>query len=58
MGNVTRLGDVGGRIVAEVNLELLRQDPTSFINGNDWRPELAVNGVVKIANLLKHAGVV
>ena len=26
------LGDVGGRIVAEVIFELLRQDPTSFLN--------------------------
>src|SRR6516225_8310568 len=38
--NGERLGEVGGRIVAEVILELLRQDPTSFLGDRKWRPEL------------------
>jgi hypothetical protein len=34
------LGEVGGQIVAEVILELLRHDPTSFLNDPEWWPEL------------------
>lgn len=53
-----RLGDVGGSIVAEVIFELLRQDPTSFLNSPDWRPELANDcGGFGITELLKYAGV-
>lgn len=53
------LGEVGGRIVAEVIFELLRQDPTSLLNVADWRPELAgANGEFGIADLLKWASVV
>ena len=53
-----RLGDVGGRIVAEVIYELLRQDPTSFLNRPDWRPELANHGdKFGITDLLKYATV-
>jgi hypothetical protein len=52
------LGDVGGRIVAEVIFELLREDPTSFLNSPEWQPELAEpNGNFGIADLLKRAGV-
>jgi hypothetical protein len=52
------LGDVGGRIVAEVIFELLRQDPTSFLSEPGWRPELAgPNGEFRITDLLKYAGV-
>jgi hypothetical protein len=52
------LGDVGGRIVAEVIVELLRQDPTSCLNEPDWRPELAgANGEFRITDLLKYAEV-
>jgi hypothetical protein len=35
-----RLGEVGGRIVAEVLIELLRHDPTSFQSQPGWEPEL------------------
>ena len=52
------LGEVGGRIVAEVLFELLREDPTSFLNSPDWRPELAeTNGDFGITGLLKFADV-
>jgi hypothetical protein len=52
------LGDVGGRIVAEVIFELLRLDPTSFLKEPDWRPELArPNGQFGIADLLRYASV-
>ena len=53
------LGEVGGRIVAEVILELLRRDPTSFMSNPDWRPEFArAGGKFGIADLLNYAGVV
>jgi len=56
--NGERLGEVGGRIVAEVILELLRQDPTSFLTDPKWQPELAgPNGKFGIADLLKYSGV-
>ena len=52
------LGEVGGRIVAEVIVELLRHDPTSFMTDPDWRPELAGHdGRFGIADLLRYAGV-
>ncbi|MBV9180078.1 MAG: peroxidase [Acidobacteria bacterium] len=54
-----RLGDVGGRIVAEVIFELLRLDPQSFLHNQDWRPDLAdEEGRFGIANLLEFAQVV
>lgn len=50
------LGDVGGRIVAEVIFELLRNDPSSLLNAPEWRPELAgPNGDFGMADLLKWA---
>src|SRR5262249_4854296 len=53
--NGERLGEVGGRLVAEVIFELLRQDPTSFLNSPDWRPGLAnANGEFGITDLLKY----
>ena len=53
------LGEVGGRIVAEVIFELLRHDPTSFMSHPNWRPELArSDGKFGIADLLQYAGVV
>ena len=52
------LGEVGGRIVAEVIFELLRHDPTSFMSDPNWRPELAgSDGKFGIADLLSYAGV-
>ena len=56
--NGERLGEAGGRIVAEVIFELLRQDPTSFFSDPKWRPELAGgDGKFGIAGLLKYSGV-
>jgi len=53
------LGDVGGRIVAEVIFALLRLDPASFLKEPDWHPELGQpNGQFGIADLLQYAGVV
>jgi hypothetical protein len=51
------LGEIGGRIVAEVIFELLREDPTSFLNSPGWRPDLAGDrGDFGIADLLKFTG--
>ena len=55
------LGDVGGRIVAEVLLGLLDGDPTSYRNAETgWVPTLpgAREGEFGIADLLNFAGVV
>lgn len=53
------LGEVGGRIVAEVIVELLRDDPTSFMRAADWRPELAgTNGKFGLGELLAFAQVI
>ncbi len=53
------LGELGGRIVAEVIVELLRNDPTSLLSEPDWQPDLAgADGRFGIADLLKYAGVV
>ena len=55
-----RLGDVGGRIVAEVLLGLIGGDPNSYLNAwSDWEPELpgAQEGQFTVADLLKFAGV-
>jgi len=54
------LGNVGGRIVAEVLLGLLDGDPTSYRNAaTEWTPALpgARRGDFKVADLLKFAGV-
>ena len=53
------LGELGGRIVAEVIVELLRSDPTSLLSEPDWLPDLAgADGRFGIADLLKYARVV
>jgi len=55
-----RLGDVGGRIVAEVLLGLIGGDPNSYLNaGSDWEPELpgAQEGQFTMADLLRFARV-
>jgi hypothetical protein len=50
------LGDIGGRIVAEVIWGLLHHDPGSFLNNPVWKPELAgPSGRFSIADLLKYA---
>ena len=53
-----RLGEVGGRIVAEVLLGLLEGDSTSYLNLKpDWRPTLpaAQEGEFSMADLLTFA---
>lgn len=56
--NGERLGEVGGRIVAEVIFELIRHDPTSFLSHPKWRPELTgADGKFGITDLLKYSGV-
>ena len=55
-----RLGEVGGRIVAEVLLGLLEGDPRSYRNVDPhWRPTLpgTRNGEFTMADLLAFAGV-
>lgn len=55
-----RLGEVGGRIVAEVLVGLLDGDPTSYrAIAPDWRPTLpaARSDSFTIADLLRFAGV-
>jgi Animal haem peroxidase len=55
----TRLGPVGGRIVAEVFIGLLEGDSLSYLRQNpDWQPILGNNGNFTITDLLKFAGVV
>ncbi|HZR43780.1 MAG TPA: heme peroxidase family protein [Ktedonobacteraceae bacterium] len=57
--NGERLGEVGGRIVAEVLLGLINADPTSYLNADDqWSPSLSdtSQGDFTIANLLQFAG--
>jgi hypothetical protein len=53
------LGPVGGRIVAEVLLGLLRADPNSYLNVQPrWQPSLgAAGGDYQIADFLRFAGV-
>lgn len=44
-GDGDRLGPVGGRIVAEVLIGLLRADPASYLSLEpDWEPELPAAG--------------
>ena len=56
-----RLGDVGGRIVAEVLLGLIDGDPTSYRNAeNEWKPTLpgAQQEHFTMADLLRFARIV
>ena len=48
------LGDVGGRVLAEVLLGLLLADPTAYLHAQpDWRPTLpAADGNFRLADLL------
>jgi hypothetical protein len=53
-----RLGGVGGRIVAEVLLGLLKGDPLSYLHIEpNWEPELpaAKNGDFTMADLIRFA---
>src|SRR3984893_3966253 len=52
------LGDVGGRIVAEVIVGIIRSDPESYLNNNpSWRPTLPSHeaGIFRIRDLLSPA---
>jgi len=52
-----QLGPVGGRIVAETFLGLLKGDPLSFLNEPHWRPTLpaANEGEFTMADLIRFA---
>ncbi len=53
------LGEVGGRIVAEVLLGLIDLDPTSYRNAeSEWTPTLpsAQEGNFTMADFLRFAG--
>jgi hypothetical protein len=57
-----RLGPVGGRIVGEVILGLLRADPTSYLAADPrWRPSLptrsGISGDFRMVDFLTFAGV-
>jgi hypothetical protein len=56
-----RLGPVGGRIVGEVFIGLLKADPESYLAADrTWKPVLpsATAGEFRVTDLLKFAGVV
>ncbi len=58
-GGGQRLGEVGGRIVAEVCAGLLAGDPDSYLNATpDWTPRapFTTTGTVTVPNLLEIAG--
>jgi hypothetical protein len=51
-----RLGPLGGRIVAEVLIGLLRYDSTSLLNaGGDWRPNFGGSDKTSLAHLFAWA---
>jgi hypothetical protein len=54
-----RLGPVGGRIVAETIVRMLKRDADSFLNVRGFTPSLpsAVPGTFTIADLLEFSGV-
>lgn len=56
-----RMGDVGGNIVGEVFVGLLKADPNSYISVRpNWKPTLpsGTPGTFKVIDLLKFAGAV
>ena len=57
-GGGTRLGPVGGRIVAEVLLGLIKGDPFSFVNVEpNWQPTLGASpGVFTMKDLVDFVG--
>jgi hypothetical protein len=57
--NGARLGEVGGRIVAEVFLRQLKVDKNSYLNAKPaWAPTVPHTGAFDISEFLKFAGVV
>jgi hypothetical protein len=59
LGNGDELGPLGGRIVAETFVRMLRRDGNSFMNVSGFTPSLpsSVPGQFMIADLLEFAGV-
>ena len=56
VGGGTRLGPVGGRIVAEVFVGLLEGDRMSYLRqAPDWEPEFGTDGTFTMADLLTMA---
>jgi hypothetical protein len=54
-----RLGDVGGRIVAEVFLDQLAVDPASYLNARrPFTPSVEHEGAFTMGDFLTFAGVV
>ncbi len=59
MAGGTRLGPVGGRIVAEVMIGLLEGDSQSYLHQDpDWTPTYGVNSQFTMQDLLTAAGAV
>jgi hypothetical protein len=54
-----RLGEVGGRIVAEVLIRLLKHDQSAYLSSEpDWKPPFAnKSGQFGIGEMLQIAGV-
>ena len=59
LGNGRRLGPVGGTIVAEVLVGLVRRSQSSILRAENWEPTLpsADEGTFTLADLLRFAGV-
>jgi hypothetical protein len=59
LGNGRRLGPVGGTIVAEVLVGLVRRSQNSILRDDDWTPSLPSEtpGTFTLADLLRFAGV-
>ena len=59
LGNGRRLGPVGGTLVAEVLVGLVRRSPDSILRAHNWEPNLpsAEPGVFTLNDLLRFAGV-
>jgi hypothetical protein len=52
-----KLGPVGGRLVAEVLMGLLKGDPFSYVNVEPtWRPSLGTNGGFRMPDLVQFTG--
>ena len=54
-----RLGPVGGRIISEVLVGLLKRDPTSYLRRPGWKPSPPLapeTGVFGFVDLLRYAG--
>jgi Animal haem peroxidase len=53
-----RLGPVGGRVVAEVIIGLIQEDPSSFVHERRWQPRVPISGDrFRMIDLLNFGGV-